>query len=101
MPSLVILWWRDIPAQVVAREGRRTARRELPPRFAEAVDRAAMAGGARDEDAYLAAWRRSDPQPCGDDLEAEAQRLADRLDAEYPEARLGALVLAGGREGRP
>jgi len=58
-----------------------------------------MRSGAHGTDAYLAEWRRSDPSPCGDDLEAEAAAAAERLEAEYDEARLKALVMAGGKAG--
>ena len=99
MAELTIIWWRDIPAQVIARSGRRTAKRELSARFQEAIDRAAMVGGARETDAYLAEWRRAAPEPCDDDLEAAAQATADRLEAEFDAARLARLAKAGGREG--
>lgn len=100
MPDIVILYWRDIPAQVVARSGRVTAKRELPQRFQHAIDAAAMAGGARDEEAYLAGWRRGDPRPCGDDLDAEADRAAADLEHRYDAERLRALVAAGGHAAR-
>ncbi|MBV1703759.1 MAG: virulence factor [Hyphomicrobiales bacterium] len=97
MAELVVVLWRDIPTQVIARAGRKTAKRELPARFMVAVDAAAMASGARDDDAYLADWRRAGPTPCGDDLEAEAEAAAARLDASLPPEALAALVRAGGR----
>jgi hypothetical protein len=96
MAELLLIAWRDIPAQIVAREGRRTARRELPQHFAEAIDRAAMRGGARDEDAYLAGWTRRPLGPCGGDLDAAVADAAARIEAEYDAARLKALVAAGG-----
>jgi hypothetical protein len=98
MPDLVILYWRDIPAQVIARAGRAAAKRALSLRFTEAIDRAAMKSGAKEADAYLAEWRRGDPVACGADLEAEADRLMGELDAAYDAARLKALALNGGRE---
>jgi hypothetical protein len=97
MAQLTILYWRDIPAQIIVRSGRLTAKRELPPRFQEAIDRAAMRSGARDSDAYLAEWRRGAPASCGDDIEAEASTAVARLDADYDDARLDRLVEAGGR----
>jgi hypothetical protein len=97
MGRLTVLYWRDIPAQVVAREGRRTAKCELPARFQEAIDAAAMRAGTRESDAYLAEWRRGEPVPCGDDLEAEAQAAASRLEAAFDRDRLARLVEAGGR----
>ena len=96
MAQLTIIWWRDIPAQVTARAGRITAKRELPQRFQEAVDRAAMRGNARDTDAYLAQWRRGAPAPCGDDLEAAVAAEAERLERDFDDARLAALVANGG-----
>jgi hypothetical protein len=98
MANLTILYWRDIPAQVIVKAGRTAAKRELSLRFTEAIDMAAMRVGAKDSDAYLAEWRRGEPTPCGDDLESEAQRAADALEAAYGAARLKALALNGGRE---
>lgn len=97
MADLIVVYWRDIPAQVIVRKGRQTARRELPLRFTEAIDMCAMRSGARETDAYLAEWRKADPVAVGDDLEAEADRAASDLDARYDRDRLVALVKAGGR----
>ncbi len=98
MAKLTIVYWRDIPAQVIAKEKRTTAKRVLSERFEKAIDRAAMRSGARESDAYLAEWRRGDPEPCGGDLEAEASVVAARLEAEYSDDRLAALIASGGRE---
>ena len=97
MADLIILYWRDIPSQVIVKQGRTSAKRELPGRFLEAIDAAAMRAGAAGTDAYLADWRRAEPEACGDDLEAEAEAAAARLDAAFDRARLAALVQAGGR----
>jgi hypothetical protein len=97
MAKLTIVYWRDIPAQVIAKEKRNAAKRVLSERFEKAIDRAAMRSGARDTDAYLAEWRRGDPAPCGADLEAEADAVAARLEAEFDDDRLAALVASGGR----
>ena len=99
MAKLTIVYWRDIPAQVIAKQKRTTAKRVLSERFEKAIDRAAMRSGARDTDAYLAEWRRGDAAPCGDDLEAEADSAAARLEADYGDDRLAALIASGGREG--
>ena len=63
MANLIIISWRDIPAQVVVKRGRETAKVQLSARFQEAVDRAAMRAGRGSSDAYLADWKRSEPQP--------------------------------------
>jgi hypothetical protein len=91
-----IVFWRDIPAQVLVRAGRKTARRELPARFIQAIDRCAMSIGAKDSDAYLAEWRRGEPESVGDDLEQEADAALADLDATYTQERLKALITSGG-----
>ena len=96
MASLSIISWRDIPAQVVVRRGRETAKVQLSPRFQEAVDRAAMRAGKGASDAYLADWKRSEPRPCGDDIEAQAAAEAARIEARFSDAQLEALIRAKG-----
>lgn len=96
MADTVVVYWRDIPAQVIVRAGRRSERRQLSGRFQEAIDMAAMRGGAAGTDAYLEEWRRADPEPCGDDLAAEADRLSAGLEAEYDKDRLKTLIANGG-----
>ncbi|MGI9409359.1 MAG: virulence factor [Hyphomicrobiaceae bacterium] len=98
MATLQITYWRDIPALVTARQGRKTAKRELPIRFTEAIDRAAMRSGAHDSDAYLADWRQGDAEPCDDDLEAVAEAALARLLESYDDDRLVRLVAGHGRE---
>jgi hypothetical protein len=98
MADLIVVYWRDIPAQVIVKKGRQNARRELPLRFTEAIDMCAMRTGAGDTDAYLAEWRKADPVAVGEDLEAEAEKALAELDATYPRERLVALVKAGGKE---
>ena len=105
MAELVVVSWRAIPAQVIVKAGRRTAKRPLSDRFQEAIDRAAMRAGLRDTDAYLGEWRRVSAGACGDELEGEADRVAGRLEADYPAERLRELVANSGlepnREGTP
>ena len=98
MADLIVVYWRDIPAQVIVRRGRQNAKRELSLRFTEAIDMCAMRTGAGGTDDYLAEWRKADPVPVGDDLEAEADRAAADLEARYDRERLVALVKAGGKE---
>ena len=103
MGQVVILYWRDIPAQVVAEKGRgrkrEQAKIELQRRFALAIDEAAMRDGADSTDDYLADWRRGDPVECSNELEAEARRVAECLEAEFDGERLAELVNSGGRAG--
>ena len=97
MAERIILYWRDIPAQVIVRQKRVTQKRELPERFIQAIDRCAMSVGAKDSDAYLAEWRRGPPEPCSDDLATEADAALANLVTGYCDERLKALIAKGGR----
>lgn len=98
MAQLTILYWRDIPSQVVVKAGRRNAKRILSDRFQQAIDAAAMRSKSHETDDYLAEWRRGEPRDCGDDLEAEAETAAAAIEADYDDARLKALVDGGGHD---
>ncbi|MEM6670778.1 MAG: virulence factor [Pseudomonadota bacterium] len=96
MPALVITYWRDIPSMVAVGAGRRATKRQLPERFEQAIDRCAMKVGAKDEDAYLASWRKSEPVEVEGDAEDVADRTASSLDAEYDNERIKALIANDG-----
>ena len=97
MVDVVVVFWRDIPAQVIVGKGRAASKVQLPERFEQAIDRCAMKIGAKDADAYLAEWRKADPYA----VEGEAADVATSvacLDAEYDVERIKALIGADGWE---
>lgn len=94
-PQLSVIRWRDIPAQVTARDGDRTEKWELHRRFQVAIDRAAVKAGLDTYDRYIAEWRTT-TRACGAELSAEVQAEVARLDAAHPRALLDALVSCGG-----
>lgn len=97
MPDVTIVYWRDIPAQVIVGKGRSGAKRPLPERFEQAIDRAAMKIGARDSDAYLAEWRKAAPYSVDGDANEIAEAEAARLDREFDQEKLKALIANDGR----
>ena len=98
MAQLSIVYWRDIPAQVIVKAGRRSvAKRELSLRFVEAIDMCAMRTGLAETDAYLEEWRKAAPVDVGDDLEAEAEAAAKKIEEEYDNHRLKKLIESEGR----
>jgi hypothetical protein len=98
MGELTVVWWRDIPAQVLGGRGREAAKVVLSDRFQEAIDTAATRIGLIGTDDYLAEWRR-ELRPCGEDLAAEATALAQRLEAEFTDEVLAELAANGGQRG--
>lgn len=97
MPDVTIVYWRDIPAQVIVGKGRRGAKKQLAERFEQAIDRAAMKSGAAETDDYLAEWRKAEPFVVdGDPAEIAAQQAA-KLEADYDQDRLKVLIDNDGR----
>lgn len=101
MASLIIISWRDIPAQVICKRGRETAKVQLSARFQEAVDRAAMRAGKGSSDAYLADWKRSAPEPCEEDIQAAVAAAAAAIEARYSDEDLERLIRAKGLAAAP
>lgn len=99
MPDVTIVYWRDIPAQVIVGRGRSGAKAALPERFEQAIDRCAMKIGARDSDAYMAEWRKAAPYPVEGDAQQVANAEAARLDAAYDDARIRDLIANNGWAG--
>ena len=92
----ILLRWRDIPAQIIVRQGRKRGRARLSGRFQNAIDRAAMRAKKRNADAYLSEWVREpiklEAEDEAADLQGAAERLAVRIETAYSDERLLALV---------
>ncbi|TAG14250.1 MAG: hypothetical protein EAZ40_14350 [Rhodobacterales bacterium] len=96
MPAVTIVYWRDIPAQVIVGTGRRASKIQLTERFEQAIDRCAMKIGAKDADAYLAEWRKASMGEVEGEPDAVAAAEAARLEAEFDTARLKDLIASDG-----
>jgi len=97
MADVTIVYWRDIPAQVIVGKGRRGHKIQLNERFEQAIDRAAMKSGAAETEDYLAEWRKAPPYAvAGEDAEV-AKAEAARIEAEYDKDRLKTLIDNDGR----
>lgn len=95
MPDVTIIYWRDIPAQVLVGKGRSASKVQLPERFEQAIDRCAMKVGAKDDGAYLAEWRRVAHVAEGEPAALAASEAA-RLEAEYDPCRIKTLIANDG-----
>ena len=96
MPNVIIVYWRDIPAQVIVGKGRQAAKVQLPERFEQAIDRAAMKIGAEDTDAYLAEWRKGTSYQLEGDQTDIAKSEAIRIETEYDQDKIKILIANDG-----
>lgn len=97
MSDITIVYWRDIPAQVIVGKGRRGTKLPLSERFEQAIDRAAMKSGAAGTDDYLAEWRKDVVGASEGDPQDAARAKADEIEAAYDKDRLIALIDNHGR----
>lgn len=91
MAKLITVYWRDIPAQVIAKSGRKTAKIQLSQKFQEAIDMAAMRAGKGGTDEYLEDWHRIEAN-CENNLETAAQAAAEELEIKFNAPLLQLLV---------
>ena len=96
MPKLTTIYWRDIPAQVIGQKGRTRIKKEMPARFAIAIDRAAMRAGRGSSEAYLEDWRRESRSITGD-VESHVNDEIEKLDGQFPKDVLEKVVKASGK----
>jgi hypothetical protein len=96
MPEVTIVYWRDIPAQIIVGKGRSGAKVKLAERFEQAIDRVAMKVGAKDADAYLAEWRKAPSFTVEGEQMEVAQAEAAKIEATYDADRLKSLIQSDG-----
>ena len=97
MPEVIIVYWRDIPAQVIVGKGRQGSKRQLNKRFEQAIDMAAMRAGLAGSDEYLAQWRKGPPYTLKGETEALADQEASRLEKAYDKVFIMKLIENHGR----
>ncbi|MGD2171908.1 MAG: virulence factor [Gammaproteobacteria bacterium] len=96
MAQLKIVYWRDIPGQVVIREGGRSTRLRLPGRFMQAIERAAYRLRKKQQDALFEPWHDVTQPLDGVDIRIQARRLVQHLESHYTEEVLETLIRASG-----
>ena len=95
--SVVVIKWRDIPAQVNAQMGRDRYQVVLSAKFQRAIDRAKRKAYIYTAEEDIAQWSR-DTLPLEGTLAEAAQKVADEIEAKYSRQHLGVLAYAGGFE---
>ena len=93
MVKQIVIYWRDIPSQVIMQRGRKREKAALSHRFQEAIDRAAMRAGKGSSDAYMSEWRReASSVDSDDDLKQLAEQRASHFEAAFSDEQLLDLI---------
>jgi cvfA/B/C family virulence factor len=88
MAKYQVMFWKHIPAQVKAWDGRGEIKRLLPDRFQAAIDAYAMKHGSTEMDSYLEGWRWGETQERAGTAEEVATSVVKELDDANPRSRL-------------
>jgi hypothetical protein len=83
MATYQVLYWHDIPSQVRARDAGGRVSKQLPQRFQDAIDQAAMSAGLIGSDEYTEAFRWSAAQERDGSAEEVAAAVAAELDSQH------------------
>lgn len=88
-----IMYWKDIPAQVVATDdGGAKEKAMLPDRFSEAIDAAAMAEGSTESGDYLDGWAWGSEEERPGSAREVLDGVIAELDEAYPKQRLAEMI---------
>ena len=93
--EVTIVYWRDIPAQVIVGKGRRAVKVQLSKRFEKAIDHCAMKVGAIDSDSYLSEWQKKKELEVNSS-HSEAPRIAESIEKAYDKIRLKNIIANDG-----
>ena len=93
--EVVVILWRDIPAQINGKVGADRHQVILPHRFQKAIDRAAMVADKKTAQEYVGEWRRTS-YPLTGELAATIDGIAASIEVEFTNERLHTLVDNGG-----
>lgn len=97
MAERVIVYWRDIPSQVILKRGRLKGKALLSEKFQEAIDKAAIRAGKAGTDDYVAEWHRVTSEiEVGTDLDEAARQEVALLEAQFPTEILDQVIRNGG-----
>ena len=95
MSNLTIVFWRDIPAQLLIGSGRKAAKLKLSEKFEKAIDRCAMKVGAKDSQSYLDDWQKK-TVPLDPTNTNSIELEAEKMEKYYTTEKLKALILNDG-----
>lgn len=87
-----IMYWKDFPVQVKARDEQGTASSMLNDRFQRFIDAAAVAENSVGTDAYLEGWGWGPEQELSGSAQLVLEAVKAKLEFEYTDERLARMV---------
>ena len=104
MAQVRVMYWKEIPVQVQAKDESGQVSKPLDDRFQEGADAISMFDGSSGTDDYLMAWEWGEYTDVEGSAEEAASEVAERIDKGFPQdfvARIRDLANSGQRDPRP
>ena len=104
MAQARIMYWKEIPVQVQARDDQGVVSRQLDERFQQGVDAISMLDGSAGSDDYLDAWEWGAFSESDGTAKDSADALAERINSGFPSdfvARIRDMHRNGRRDPKP
>jgi hypothetical protein len=92
MAKYKILYWHGLPSQVRATDENGRVNKQLPPRFQEAIDEAAMSLGKIGTDSYTDGFQWGEELEKPGTAKEIADAIAAELDKKHPSVEWRSLV---------
>lgn len=92
MAKYKILYWKGIPSQIRTTDENGRVNKQLPQRFQEAIDEAAMSLGKIGTDSYTDGFEWGDELEHPGTADEVAEAIANELDKKHPNVDWRSLV---------
>lgn len=93
MATYRIMYWHDLPYQVKAQDEHGVVKKQLPARFSQAINSAAIARQKHENNAYMAGWQWGKKEMVEGSALQVAQDIVASLDQAYSQEKLRASLL--------
>mgnify|MGYP001179736962 FL=1 len=104
MTEIRLMYWKEIPAQVQAKDENGIMSKPLDPRFQEGIDAISMFDGSSGTDEYLDAWNWGNLIEVTESANEAVLNLANRFNKGFPSdfvVRIRDLHKSGKRNPNP
>ena len=98
MAEVRILYWKEVPSQVQARDDRNEFSVLLQERFQQGIDSIAMQDGSFGTDQYLDGWQWGDYKKIKGSADDVSKTLAKTIEENYPK-NFTQLILKMNKDG--
>lgn len=95
------MYWHEIPYQVKAEDNEGVFKANLPSRFMQAINSAAIARSKYDSNAYAGGWHWGKKEKTETPAKLLVRQLAQQLDLSFGQEALRQIILKHSKNSKP